>query len=268
LTETEREGGAGGGRLTAAERYRSAHGLATLVIFLLAAYSVAALLSAASSYMQIALLERAAHGAHVEDVFEEEAPVTDEEASANDLRELAAAVLQLALFLACVVAYLLWIHRAYRNLPALGNPKESLGYSPGWAVGSWFIPFVNLVVPYRVVRETWEKSDPSIRTRDALMFAPPASAPLVVAWWLVWIVSNVVNNLAVRFASDAKTPADLIFASKFDIASNLLNVVSAVLAILVVREIDRRQEARSREVVYAPAGPPPPQFPSPRPPQS
>src|ERR1700690_2911245 len=38
----------------------------------------------------------------------------------------------------------LWLHRAFTNLRAL---RINTVMSPGWAVGSFFVPFVNLVVP-------------------------------------------------------------------------------------------------------------------------
>jgi hypothetical protein len=36
-------------------------------------------------------------------------------------------------------------------------------FSAGWAVGSWFVPFVNLVVPKQVVNDVWRASTPAGR---------------------------------------------------------------------------------------------------------
>jgi hypothetical protein len=246
-------------RLTAAEPYRSAGTLARVVTLLLVAYIVAALLSIGSGYMQLGLLERAGGGhTDFESVTEAHEPISDEEAEANDLRELVVGLLLLAVFLFNVVAFLIWLHRAYSNLTALGNPKQKLDYSPGWAIGAWFIPIINIVLPYRIVREIWAKSDPSIRTADDLQFTPAAPSSLLLAWWLVWVAATVAGNLSFRFTSDVKTPADFIFATKWDIFSTALNIAAAVLAILVVRSIARRQEMRSRNVTYLPLSPPPP----------
>ena len=41
-------------------------------------------------------------------------------------------------FLTTSIAFLMWIHRVQRNLPALG--AGSLRFSPGWAVAYFFIP--------------------------------------------------------------------------------------------------------------------------------
>jgi hypothetical protein len=255
--------GSGAVPLTASEPYRSARTLARVVVLLLAAYVVAALLSMGSGYLQLRLLERAGGGhTEVESIIEGHADeqITDAEAEANDQREAVTALLLVAVFVANVVVFLLWLHRSYSNLPALGNPKAGLEYSPGWVVGGWFIPFVNLVVPYRVVREVWAKSDPAVGTDEA-RFGPTASSSLILAWWLVWLASNVVGNISFRLVNAANSLPDFVFATRFDIFAGGFNIISALLAILVVRSIERRQEARSSRVVYVPPGPPPPLIP-------
>jgi hypothetical protein len=50
--------------------------------------------------------------------------------------------------------------RAYRNLPALG--AESPRFSSGWAVGAWFVPFLNLVRPKQIMDDIWRASDPAL----------------------------------------------------------------------------------------------------------
>src|SRR5690349_6640172 len=48
-----------------------------------------------------------------------------------------------------VVGVCVWLHRAARNLEPLD--RFSALATPGAAVGSFFIPFLNLIKPYRVV---------------------------------------------------------------------------------------------------------------------
>ncbi len=45
--------------------------------------------------------------------------------------------------------FLVWVYRAHANVHALGF--NELKFSPGWAVGWWFIPFFNLVQPARAM---------------------------------------------------------------------------------------------------------------------
>src|SRR6187551_1814201 len=54
------------------------------------------------------------------------------------------------------IFFLLWMGRAYHNLSRSDVGK--LEYSPGWAVGAWFIPIVNLFMPCSVMDEIWNKT--------------------------------------------------------------------------------------------------------------
>ena len=71
-------------------------------------------------------------------------------------------VLSWSLTLVCqptaFVLFLVWLHRAYRNLYGLG--VRSFGDSPAWAVGSFFIPLVNFYLPYRITADIWTGSRP------------------------------------------------------------------------------------------------------------
>ncbi|HEX8558581.1 MAG TPA: DUF4328 domain-containing protein, partial [Pyrinomonadaceae bacterium] len=233
-------------------------GRAQAVVFLFLAYIAVALFSVFSNALQLGLIAEAVAGGEI----------TDARVQMNDTRQAAVAFTHLVVYVALAVAFLLWLYRASKNLPALGNEKSRIEYKPGLAVGSFFIPFVNLFMPYKAVREVWEKSDPAIRTPDDIMFTPTASAPLVLGWWLSWIAMNVFGRVTGRFQQDAATPETLRWVTWVEIAGDLVGVLSAVLAVLVVRGIDRRQEERARNVVYVPRTPPPPPLFTPPPPQA
>jgi hypothetical protein len=51
--------------------------------------------------------------------------------------------------LATAVGFLVWFHRAYTNLPALGI--EPLPYATGWTIGAWLVPLLNLVRPKQIM---------------------------------------------------------------------------------------------------------------------
>jgi Domain of unknown function (DUF4328)/Protein of unknown function (DUF2510) len=50
-----------------------------------------------------------------------------------------------------LIAFLMWLYRAATAAAHLGLPARR---SPGWAVGSWFIPFLNFVWPWQSMRDT------------------------------------------------------------------------------------------------------------------
>ena len=168
------------------------------------------------------------------------------------------ALLTLAVYVPTVVLFCMWVHRAYKNLRALGNPDKYLNYSPRWAVGSFFIPLASLVLPYIIVKEIWDRSDPGVRTETDLMFTPTGGSPLLLGWWIVWVVSNVLSNIYYRLSSENSPPDTQAMLANLSIISDLFNIVAAVLAILAVRAVTARQEERSRHVTYVAQGPPPP----------
>ncbi|CAN5430443.1 MAG: DUF4328 domain-containing protein [Pyrinomonadaceae bacterium] len=164
-------------------------------------------------------------------------------------------LLYLLVFILTVVAFLMWLHRAYRNLRALTTaPLEA---SPGWAVGYWFIPFVNLVRPYQIVKETWSRSDPARDTSGTFLSSEPMrSTSLLGVWWGFWLPYNILGNISGRLTWRAETVGDYLTATWFDIASSVFGIVAGACAILVVRQINEMQETKARR--HVPVGPPPP----------
>jgi len=156
-------------------------------------------------------------------------------------------------YLATAVLFLWWVHITYRNLPALG--ARHLQFSPGWAVGYFFIPFLNVVRPFRVVKEIWSASDPKHTPDFSWRTYTPAS-PLVGWWWGFFLAFNITTNLSTRLAPSpdsleaGKSLADFLETYRMALGSQAttyaLGVIAAILAILVVRNIDIRQEERSK----------------------
>ena len=82
--------------------------------------------------------------------------VTPVQANAADGAVSAAAGIGSLVFVATVVLWCVWQHRAQQKAIVLAG--GGLRFTPGWAVGWWFIPFANLVKPFQTVRELWEAS--------------------------------------------------------------------------------------------------------------
>lgn len=61
------------------------------------------------------------------------------------------ALLQLLVIIATGVVFLMWIYRA--NLNVRGFGAADMKFTPGWSVGWYFIPIMNLVRPYQAMKE-------------------------------------------------------------------------------------------------------------------
>jgi len=135
-------------------------------------------------------------------------------------------------FIATAMAFMAWLSRAIDNVPALGGGTPSA--SPRWAIAWWFIPFANLGMPYEVVRDL-----------DARMSDQPrAGHPiLLVAWWFTFVGSVVLSGVAVELGTDTARAAITTYA--VGLASVVLTAAAAVLAVFVVRRIERAASARA-----------------------
>lgn len=220
--------------------YVSAHTRARVVTVLLIVGAVISLLTIPS---------------HILDMYVH--PLTeDQEISDNPAGFLALALTGLlglatfAVYIATVIVFLMWLYRVSNNVVAFG--KRTLN-SPGWAVGSFFVPIMNLFVPYQSVKDIWSKSEPTGADLTSYSFSPPGYFPL---WWGFWIASNIASNIYFRLSLDEGTPVE--GTALVGILSEVLSIVAALAAVQVVREIDRRQEERARTLQAAYLTPPPP----------
>ncbi|HEY5883763.1 MAG TPA: DUF4328 domain-containing protein [Pyrinomonadaceae bacterium] len=151
------------------------------------------------------------------------------------LMEGGVALMSMGVYIATIVFFLMWMYRAFENLPAFGVHRGSVAYSSGWAIGSWFIPFVSLLVPYRATKELWNKSVPNTGTMFSEL-SPPAFFPI---WWAFWLLSNFASNIYFRatISQEMSPETDAIFGA----VTSILSIVAALLAMKVVAEIDKQQ---------------------------
>lgn len=157
-----------------------------------------------------------------------------------------------------IVLTLFWTHRAYSNLSPL--KARQLEASPGWAVGYWLIPFVNLLKPFQVMREIWHGSDPQIEENN-LYYRQKAGTPeLIGFWWGLFLVSGIAISVSNIMAGN-ETRGESTFFPTALVLSQLLRTGAALLIILIVREITKRQELRFKKLTeenYSGFEPPPP----------
>ena len=154
-----------------------------------------------------------------------------------------ASLAQIGCFLITAIAFLVWVRRVYANQRALG--AESLAYTPGWAVGCWFVPFVNLIHPHRVVAEVWFHSSraASESRRDS---APRA---LVAWWWTFWLLAAIGDRIATHIMNradrvpEAQVLDAMITGSHAYLVVDVIWLIAAILAAGVVHRINGWQEA-------------------------
>jgi hypothetical protein len=138
------------------------------------------------------------------------------------------------------IFFLRWFHRAYANLRAFGT--EGLPHGPGWAVGYWFVPIINLVRPAAVAADIWKASDPD---GDPSSWKKRRTSALIVCWWLAFIFSGIGAWVGLRMWDSAANPAALTNAAFILLVADVLFIVAGILAIRFVGRTTARQEARA-----------------------
>jgi hypothetical protein len=166
-----------------------------------------------------------------------------EELSASDDRVAATGMLQTACYVLCTIAFLAWYGRAYRNLRRLG--AGGLRWGNGWAIAYWFIPILNLFRPKQVVNDIWRASDPDGAPGTA--WSDGRVPALVHWWWALWLISSFAERILFRQSMEAgNSPSEFVSLSQTYIVWDLIDVIPAALAFLVVMKITARQEERRR----------------------
>ena len=207
---------------------------------LLVASLILAAVAAISGLLQIGLLSRLAEGANY----------TIEEVNQNDSRQALIGLLQVLLVIGTAIPFLIWFYRVHKNLPILG--QTGLLFSPGWAVGFFFVPLFNLVRPFQAMRAAWHGSDPSRIGLDVTShktdFGSRLGTPSLVGWWwALFLVSNFVANIAGRlFLTPNQAAPELQTGSILMVVSDMLDIPSALVAIRLVSHLTRWQVAKEQ----------------------
>jgi hypothetical protein len=138
--------------------------------------------------------------------------------------------------LVAVVAVAAWLYRSARHAVRLGGV---LAWSRGWAVGGWFVPVANLVIPYLVVRDVRRGSGPAPR-------------PAPVGWWWVSVLATVLLSGLTRLYHLLVSAGGTLHGTALDtrtVAYPLWTVAAAIAvaaAFLSVRVVSRITEAQQR----------------------
>ncbi len=195
-------------------------GLATLLKIALGLGAVLALAATWSSYMQLELLGRT--------------EFSDAEADANDIREGAIGLAQIFTYVVTIVIFGVWIVRANKNVRALG--AEGLRTTPGWALGFFFVPILSLWKPYQAMKDLWQASCNPPKWRGVL------AGTVLPAWWMFWLVSNVLGQISFRAGMGAEDVDEWIYATWIMLGAQVLDLPLFLTAVILVSQITNHQE--------------------------
>ena len=150
------------------------------------------------------------------------------------------AMVAFVVMIACFVVVGCWIYRANANAHMLSS---EMTISPGWAVGSYFIPILNLFRPFQGMKETWLASH-----FRGNWHGEPAPG-LLGWWWALWLVVNILDNIAGRLSDAEGLPT--AESAWFDVLVALLNVPLCLILVTIMRRLSEAQLAARYEETFA-----------------
>jgi hypothetical protein len=233
--------------MNTARTFRSGDRIARVIVALLGLSCLLALVMVAFRLDEQGLLARIANLEFV----------SEEEVTRSDGRVAAVAVVQLLTLVVTGIFWLIWQHRGQANLVAAR--VSGLRFTPGWAVGWWFVPFANLVKPFQTMRELWKASGGEEDWRHSRTW------PVIGWWWAAWLTAGLLGRIGGALVGGATTLETVRSGSRVLLLNELVVLAAAIQAILLIRSVmDRQRRLRER---IADAGHPParPDLPEPGP---
>jgi hypothetical protein len=220
--------------------FRSGRTRATWAVWLLGIIAALTVVGFSFRLMELDLLKRQQRGELI----------SRSEAEANDNRGAAIDLAIGAVAIGTIVAWCMWQHRSHANVRALGT--ADVKFTPRWAVGWWFIPIANVVQPFRAMSELWKASDPEAGAVD---WKGKTSTVLLAIWWAAWLLRvyvfpSLAFNATGAFSTAGEHPsvADLIARDRYILGGDAATILAAVLAIMLVRRITARLEAKHQRM--------------------
>ncbi|WP_197994953.1 DUF4328 domain-containing protein [Gimesia panareensis] len=201
--------------------YRNESGFSRFLIFLIVLSAVLNGVAFGSSVMMHEMILAAQKGAEV----------TAVEAGIHNERQIVIGGAQLGAAIFVGVVFLVWVYRMSRNAHSIENAK--LQYSPGWAVGWYFIPIVNLWKPYQAMREIYE-----------VFINRPNDGKILPLWWFAWILASIMARISTRVVTKSDTLDQLLTKSEVTIFADACAVFLDLAAILLVITVSRACAAR------------------------
>ena len=206
--------------------YKDLSSLYGTLILLLKATILISLIAAISSMFEVKLINDMSTGNFDYSTIEDRA-------NANDIRQQLIGIIQFSLFIITGIVFLRWIYFTNSNSRSLG--ASGMQYTPGWSIGYYFVPYLNLYKPYRAMKEIWKTSkDP----KNWEMVKTPSLFP---QWWTLWLISGFLGNISFRLSMKAEELNELFVSSSVTLASDLIDIPLSLIAIKMVSQIFEMQ---------------------------
>jgi len=169
----------------------------------------------------------------------------DDKLSYKNLLISASQLFSVIVFLTSAILYFIWVRRSYRNLHTLQfKPTE---FSSGWAIGSYFVPILNLFRPYTMMKEIWFGSQPENNLEDegnSEVHERRTSTSFLAIWWTAFLINGTANNISFRLTLNADTAQKLLTSYWFEIISSTTGIFLSLIILYLEWSINNWQSEK------------------------
>jgi len=146
--------------------------------------------------------------------------------------------LSIATFIITAISYLKWVYQA--NLNCSGFTNEGMLFTPGWSIGYYFIPLMNLYNPFKAMKEIWNVSE---NPKDCHYYGNK----ILTLWWAFWILNGFIGFVELRTwlkinSMSYPTINDLKVFTETSIIADVFTIPLIISTIILVSAIFKKQE--------------------------
>lgn len=133
-------------------------------------------------------------------------------------------LLTLAASIISIITFIRWFKQAYYNIELrVGKLK----YNNIWTIASWFIPIVNLFIPYEMMKDLYTKTDQYLLCHSMEPYTERLKTNYVNGWWTLWIIFLIINYWSMKIQWSSITIETL------SNSNNLLSIINTILLIVL-----------------------------------
>lgn len=150
-----------------------------------------------------------------------------------------------------VILFMLWFKRAYANLYFVDS--SCLSYKDGWTIGSWFVPVLNLYLPYKLMLDMFNGTNIYLRLEYA--HSGRLKNTFIYCSWFFYIICMIlgiwrgINVYILEEGSDTLIMLDYMISTLTFLSTTLLYIFSYLIVktyskteILIIKEENRKKQ--------------------------
>lgn len=156
-------------------------------------------------------------------------------AERSDLTQTIVGGIQFLVAILGLILFFRWVYIAACNCFAM--VEYPLKITPGWSVGWYFVPIMNLWKPFEAMRQSWNIS----HSPSGDPVAPPPG--IIWQWWLLWVIESEVGKVAFKSSMKGDGVPELLNANLAMLLSDLLALPTSLYTYVLVGRIAAAQAA-------------------------